>query len=124
MQDAHDYAWLGMRTALVPVASFGSWLAMPLILLGFILTSPNLLLIGILAFSAIVLFQLITLPVEFDASRRAKLALAELGVISGPQEARAVATVLNAAAWTYVAAAVSAIMTLLYYLWVFSQSRD
>jgi uncharacterized protein len=124
MQHAHNYALLGMRTALVPVASIGSWLSFPLIILGFILSSANLVGLGIAAFSLIVLFQLITLPVEFDASRRAKLALGELNIAGNAQEARGVAIVLNAAAWTYVAAAFSAVMTLLYYLWVFSQSQS
>lgn len=123
LQDAHGYALLGMRTALVPLASIGSWMSFPIILLGAILRSPNLLGIGIIAFALIVLFQLITLPVEFNASSRAKKALANLGVIRGQSEINGVASVLNAAAMTYVAAAASAAMTLLYYVMIFTGSR-
>jgi len=124
LQDARGYALLELRTAMVPVASFGSWVAIPLIFLGYILTAPSLIWLGVIGFSAIVLFQLVTLPVEFDASRRAKDALASMGIVRGAQEQAGVAAVLNAAAWTYVAAAVSSVLTLLYYLFILSQSRD
>jgi Zn-dependent membrane protease YugP len=76
-------------------------------------------------FTVIVLFQIVTLPVEFNASNRAKAALAQLGIIQSASEQKGVAAVLNAAAWTYIAAAVSAIMTLLYYLMILGgMSRD
>ena len=126
LQHAQNYAPLALRSVMVPVASFGSWVAVPLIFVGTIFATYRLLIpVGILLFSAIVLFQLITLPVEFDASRRAKRALGEMGIVRSGEEAAGVASVLNAAAWTYVAAAVSSIMTLLYYLIAFSgNSRD
>lgn len=124
LQHAHGYAPLGLRTALVPVASFGSWLSFPLILLGFILNVAGLIWVGIAAFSLIVAFQLITLPVEYDASKRAKLALADLRITRSQEEDRGVAQVLDAAALTYVAAALSAVLTLLYYLFILSQGRD
>lgn len=124
LQHAQGYAPLELRNLMVPVASFGSWVAVPLIFLGALLHIAGLIWVGIIGFSAIVLFQLVTLPVEFDASRRAKAALAEMGIIRGRQEEGGVAAVLDAAALTYVAAAISSIMTLLYYVWVVSQSRE
>jgi Zn-dependent membrane protease YugP len=84
-------------------------------MLGFILASKPLLFFGIIAFSTIVLFQLVTLPVEFDASARAKRLCVESGIISEDERA-GVSSVLNAAALTYVAAFVSSLLTLLYYL--------
>jgi len=114
LQHAQNYAPLALRSIMVPVASFGAPLAIPLIFIGAIFAIRILIPIGILLFSVVVLFQIITLPVEFDASRRAKRALAEMGIIRSGEEAAGVASVLSAAAWTYVAAAVSSIMTLLY----------
>jgi len=125
LQHAGNYAPLSLRTAIVPTAQFGSWLGLPLILLGFLLKSALLIKFGVLLFLAIVVFQLITLPVEFNASRRAKQALADMGIVVGRQEQAGVAAVLDAAAWTYVAAAVSAVLTLLYYLMlIFGGSRE
>jgi Zn-dependent membrane protease YugP len=115
IQDANSYPLLVVRNGLVPLASVGGSVSMVVIALGFMLASLNLVMVGIIAFSFTVLFQLVNLPVEFDASRRAKLALAEAGLVT-PQEAPEVARVLNAAAWTYVAATLSAILTLLYFL--------
>ena len=120
LQHAQGYAALELRNIMVPVASFGSWAAFPLIFLGFIIHAAGLILLGIAMFSAIVAFQVVTLPVEFNASSRAKAALYELGIIRMPAEKQGVARVLNAAALTYVAAVVSSIMTLLYYIMIFT----
>ena len=115
IQHARAYAPLWMRSALVPVVGLGSNAANILLMLGFFLTSKPLLILGIIAFSTIVLFQLVTLPVEFDASARAKRLCVESGIISDDERA-GVSSVLNAAALTYVAAFVSSLLTLLYYL--------
>ena len=116
IQHARNYAPLGLRSVMVPMAGFGSNLAMPLIFIGFLLRSVGMIQIGIILFAAIVLFQLVTLPVEFNASTRARAALADTGIIADQREMAGVSSVLGAAAWTYVAAALSAVMTLLYFL--------
>jgi Zn-dependent membrane protease YugP len=125
LQDAQGYAPLGLRTMLVPVVSFGSRLAMPLILGGMLMSmflrgaggdfGFLIAQLGVVAFAAVVVFQLVTLPVEFDASNRAKRQLMSLGIIQSQQEAGGVAAVLNAAALTYVAAAATALAQLLYF---------
>ena len=115
LQHAGGYALLSFRNLVVPTASIGSWLAFPLILGGFILSLKGLALAGLALFAAVVVFQLVTLPVEINASRRAKQVIADLGIIQSPEEARGVAAVLNAAALTYVAATVSALVQLLYF---------
>ena len=85
-------------------------------MVGFVLASLNLVLVGIAAFSLTVVFQLVNLPVEFDASRRARIALVDAGLVT-PEEDAYVKRVLNAAALTYVAATLSSILTLLYFLY-------
>jgi uncharacterized protein len=115
IQHARSYAPLWMRSALVPVVGFGSGASNILLMLGFIMASKPLLVLGTIAFSTIVLFQLVTLPVEFDASARAKRLAVESGII-GEDERSGMNSVLNAAALTYVAAFVSSLLTLLYYL--------
>lgn len=115
LQDAKGYAPLALRNAIVPVASFGSGISMTLLMIGFLLSSATLIKVGIIAFSVGVLFQLINLPVEFDASRRAKAQLDALGVVPR-QEQEHVRSVLSAAAWTYVAGTLQAVMTLLYFV--------
>ncbi|MBI2345583.1 MAG: zinc metallopeptidase [Deltaproteobacteria bacterium] len=115
VQHAKAYAPLQIRNAMVPVASFGSQASYILIFLGFIMHAMTWVKLGILLFSAAVLFQLITLPVEFDASRRGKAFLTNYGLIS-PPDRHGVSAVLNAAAWTYVAAAAAAVLNLLYLL--------
>ncbi len=115
VQHARGYAPLAIRGALVPVANFGSALAWPLILIGLLITGETsvfLINLGILLFSAAVLFQLITLPVEFNASRRAVDVLGASGMLY-PDELSSVKKVLGAAALTYVAGAASAILQLL-----------
>jgi Zn-dependent membrane protease YugP len=116
IQHATKYAPLWLRSALVPMANIGSTLSYIIILAGLLLLqSQTTVYFGILLFSAVVLFQLVTLPVEYDASARAKRLAVEHGIIL-PQEREGMDRVLNAAALTYVAAAVSSVMTLLYYL--------
>ena len=113
IQHAKGYAPLNIRSALVPVVNIASRLGMPLILLGVILSwNQTLIQIGILAFSLAVVFQLVTLPVEFNASDRAMRMLSEYGIL-GQQEVGHVRKVLGAAALTYVAAAASSILQLL-----------
>jgi Zn-dependent membrane protease YugP len=121
LQDARGYVPLRLRNGLVPLASFGGGLAWIIIIAGFFLSSVNhvlgnaLVLLGIGAFSLVVLFQLVNLPVEFDASRRARVALIDGGLISQDEDVY-VKKVLDAAALTYVAATLSSVMTLLYFL--------
>ena len=115
IQHSRGYAPLKIRSAIVPVANFGSAIAWPLILLGLLFNSRSsylLIQIGILAFSFAVLFQLVTLPVEFNASRRAVQILGESGMLL-PDELSMTEKVLRAAALTYVAGAASAILQLL-----------
>jgi Zn-dependent membrane protease YugP len=111
MQHARGFAPLALRTAIVPIASFGSQLAFPLFLVGLIFRLQPLLTAGILLFSVAVLFTLITLPVEFDASRRAVAALRETAIVT-TEELGSVKEVLFAAALTYVAAAAMAALQL------------
>lgn len=115
IQHAKSYAPLSIRSALVPIANFGSMLAWPVILIGlFFNTRSSWLIIdiGILLFSAAVLFQLVTLPVEFDASRRALVMLRTQGILAD-DELRYTRRVLKSAALTYVASAAAAILQLL-----------
>ncbi|HEY8428154.1 MAG TPA: zinc metallopeptidase [Sandaracinaceae bacterium] len=122
IQHAEKYAFLGMRSALVPAMSFASPLAVPIIIGGMALSmfvgstiGQLVTLAGIALFGVVVLFQLVTLPVEFDASRRALAAIQGGGILRGA-EVQGARDVLSAAAWTYVAAAVSSVLTLLYFL--------
>ena len=115
IQHAKSYAPLSIRSALVPIANFGSMLAWPVILIGLLFNtrSSGLIIdIGILLFSAAVLFQLVTLPVEFDASRRALVMLRTQGILAD-DELRDTRRVLKSAALTYVASAAAAILQLL-----------
>lgn len=115
IQHAKSYAPLSIRSALVPIANFGSMLAWPVILIGlfFNTRSSGLIIdIGILLFSAAVLFQLVTLPVEFDASRRALVMLRTQGILAD-DELKYTRRVLKSAALTYVASAAAAILQLL-----------
>lgn len=124
LQDAHAYAPLAIRNAAVPVANFGASGGLVLAVLGFILHAPFLFWGGIALFSAVVFFELVNLPVEFDASNRAKQQLVMLGIVPA-QQMGAVNGVLNAAAWTYVARTLQSVLTLLYYVSLFGGgSRD
>jgi Zn-dependent membrane protease YugP len=115
LQHARGYWPLGVRTKLAPSAALGSNISNLAIIGGLLIGSMGLVKIGVLFFSLMVLFVIITLPVEFDASARAKRLLPELGLVTGEQNA-GVAAVLNAAALTYVAGAVAAIGQLMYWL--------
>ena len=128
IQDAEDYSPLRIRTALVPVANFGSSVSMILIIAGIIFGfgrggSSILLNLGILCFSLVVLFQLVTLPVEFNASKRAMVLLQDLGILY-PEEAAKTKKVLSAAALTYVAGALSSLLQLLRLVILFGGRRD
>ena len=123
MQHANGYAPLKLRSVLVPIANFGSHISWPLILIGLVLGGTSLLNLGIFAFSLAVLFQLITLPVEFNASRRAVQVLDSTGILYG-DELQATRKVLSAAALTYVASAASAILQLLRLVLLFGGRRD
>ena len=115
IQHAHAYGPLKFRSLLVKPANIGSNLGVMLTGVGLMLQAGSLTMLGIVLFSLAVLFTLVTLPVEFDASRRAVAALRELHIVT-PSEAGGAAAVLNAAALTYVAAALTAVLQLLYFL--------
>lgn len=124
LQHAQHYMPLVIRSAAVPAAQFGPTLAIILFIAGAIMGMPQLIYLGIIAFGALVAFQLINLPVEFDASNRAKAALTEMQIVD-QEGAVAVRKVLNAAGWTYVAATLQSILTLAYYAFAFlGRSRD
>ena len=126
IQHQTSYAPLNIRSAIVPVANFGSTIAWPLILIGLFFNSSTgtfLIDLGIICFSLAVLFQLVTLPVEFNASRRAVRILGETGIL-GEQELGYTRKVLGAAALTYVAGAASAILQLLRLILLFGGRRD
>jgi hypothetical protein len=123
IQHAERYAPLALRSAIVPVAKLGDHAWMLLFFLGLLTNSTGMIWAGVALFGAMVLFQLVTLPTEFNASSRAKAVLASSGIVSTPEEAEGVSKVLNAAALTYVAAAVTAVVHLLYLLAVASR-RD
>ena len=116
MQDAEDYIPLRFRAALVPMVNIGSYLGWIMIMAGLFLRMTNLAWLGILVFSGGALFALVTLPVEFNASARAKQLLVQTGVIQTDEEMRGVNAVLNSAALTYVAGLVTALMQLLYFV--------
>ncbi len=127
MQDARGYWPMRLRAGLVPAANFGSQMAIPMFFVGLLVvgwfhSSVGYLImnIGIVIFAIAVLFQIVTLPVEFNASRRAMAQLADSGIITG-DEYQPTRRVLSAAALTYVAAAASAVVTLLYLI---LRSRD
>ena len=122
IQDHREYLPLKLRGGLVPVVQIGSWLGPIIFLAGMVLPIPNLSLIGLLFFSASLVFALVTLPVEFDASRRAVAMLQRGGMIGGVEE-KGVRQVLSAAALTYVAAAAQALSTILYYVFLLGGFR-
>lgn len=126
IQHANRYAPLMVRNFAVPAAQFGGTAFMILLILGFALASLKLIWLGIAAFACTTVFQLVNLPVEFDASNRAKRLLGQLNIVDD-EGALAVRNVLNAAGWTYVAATLESVLTLIYYLIRFgglSSSRD
>lgn len=115
IQHAKHYGPLKLRSMLVPTAGIGSNLGYIIMLIGLFMASQNMVLVGAVLFSAVLLFQLVTLPVEFDASNRAKALVVQQGIV-GTNERRGMDKVLNAAAMTYVAAVASSLATLLYFL--------
>lgn len=123
IQDKRNYVPLRLRHAIVPVANFGSSLAWPLIMAGFFLRMTSLGLLGVIFFAAAVLFQIVTLPVEFNASRRAMKQVVSLGIVHG-EERKGARKMLTAAAMTYVAAAVVAMLQLLWFLLSFVGMND
>lgn len=121
IQDVTDYSWLRMRSAMVPAVQFGSQAYVWPLMLSFFMAGAagqTLLMIGVGLLAITVLFQLVTLPVEFDASARAKRVLASTGITSNDAEFHGVDRVLNAAALTYVAGAVTALLQLGYWLMI------
>jgi len=118
LQDAENYFPMTVRSALVPAVNIGSNLGWILIMIGLVLQRVQIAWLGVLVFSAGALFALATLPVEFNASARAKELLYSTGIIQTEDERRGVNQVLNAAALTYVAGLVTAIMQLLYYVFL------
>ena len=128
IQDAKDYTPLVIRNAAVPAATFGGNASVIMLIAGMLLSAKIpalgiLVPLGIAAFGCVVFFQLVNLPVEFDASARAKALLVDHGIVP-EQDMVYVNRVLNAAAWTYVAGTLQAILTLLYYIMRFYGSRD
>ncbi|MFP4364004.1 MAG: zinc metallopeptidase [Spirochaetia bacterium] len=115
LQHADNYAPLGLRSILVPAAQFGSNGAYIVFLLGLLFGAPLLLKIGIVLFTGVVAFSIITLPVEWNATKRAKKAMVSAGIVTNREQKEA-GKVLNAAFLTYVASAFTAIMTLLYFI--------
>jgi Zn-dependent membrane protease YugP len=126
LQDKTNYAPLALRSAMVPTVQIGSWLGPIIFLVGLFMAGTfgtTLAWAGLIIFGATALFSIVTLPVEFDASKRAKELLVSTGILV-PQELQGASSVLNAAALTYVAAALQAIMTLLYYATLLMGRRD
>ena len=122
LQDHQGYLPLKVRGAMVPAVQLGSWLGPILFIAGMLLPVGNLSLIGLLLFSGTLVFSLVTLPVEFDASRRAVAMLNQGGLVN-VEEGKAARQVLNAAALTYMAAAAQALSTILYYLFILGGRR-
>lgn len=116
MQDQEGYGPLRLRAAIVPAVNIGSYLGWILIFLGLLIGMTELAWLGVIVFAGGAFFALVTLPVELNASARAKRLLSETGLIMGEDEQRGVNNVLNAAALTYVAALVTAVLQLLYYV--------
>lgn len=122
LQDSANYGPLSLRSGMVPSVQLGSWLGPILFSIGLAIPSAwgqILALLGLILFGATALFALVTLPVEFDASKRARQVLVSQGLVVSKQELHGVNAILNAAALTYVAGAVQAIMTLLEYVYIF-----
>ena len=127
IQHAKAYAPLQVRTAIVPVVNIGSNIGYIILILGFVMQVFELALAGVVLFGLATVFALLTLPVEFDATRRAKEALVRVGLVdagvAGGQESKGVARVLDAAAWTYIAGFAASLLTLLYYVMLLTGMR-
>jgi Zn-dependent membrane protease YugP len=122
IQHKVNYGPLALRSLMVPSVQIGSWLGPIIFIGGMLLNSSNLALVGLILFAATAIFTIVTIPVELDASRRAKEILASTGIAYG-SEVEGVGKVLDAAALTYVAGAVQALSTLLYYAFLFMGNR-
>ncbi len=122
-QDAQGYVPLQLRSGLVPIVNFGSYLGPILFIAGLLLNLTPLAWVGVFAFAGALVFALVTLPVELNASRRALKMLQDNGLIAGEEDLRGAKSVLSAAALTYVAAVAQALSTLLYYVFILSGSR-
>lgn len=122
IQDQKEYAFLKVRSAIAPVVQIGSSIAMPLILIGLLFQFTGLVNIGILAFGLVVVFQLVTLPVEFDASKRALAILGDTGIFVN-EEVPAAKKVLDAAAFTYIAATLSTALQLIRLILISNRRR-
>ncbi len=122
VQDAANYGPMKLRAGLVPAVQIGSWLGPIIFMAGLFLPIPNLSFIGLLLFSGTLVFSLVTLPVEYNASNRAVAMLERSGLITGA-DVKGVRQVLSAAALTYVAAAAQALSTILYYLFILGGRR-
>ena len=122
VQHAVNYAPIRIREMIIPVTQIGSWLYLPIIMVGFLFSSQTLVNVGILLFSTLAIFQLVTLPVEFDASGRAIRTLESSGILYG-EEITGAKKVLKAAALTYVAALVSSLAQLLRLILIFGGRR-
>jgi Zn-dependent membrane protease YugP len=123
LQDKENYGPLKLRGAIVPAVQLGGWVGPILFILGLMLASEPLMWVGVIGFGLAALFAIVTLPVEFDASRRA-LAMLQTNYLLTDQELRGAKQVLDAAALTYVAAAAQALTTLLYYITLMGRQRD
>jgi hypothetical protein len=122
IQHATKYGPLNLRSIMVPSVQLGSWLGPVVFMVGLLLASDSLALIGLVLFALTALFSIVTIPVEMDASKRAKAILSTSGLIY-PSEMQGINSVLDAAALTYVAGAVQVISTLLYYVLMFTGGR-
>ena len=118
MQDKEGYAMLRVRSAIVPAVNIGSYLGWILIIIGILLQMTQIAWLGVIVFSGGALFALVTLPVELNASARARQLLTQTGIIVGEDEMNGVNNVLNAAALTYVAALITAVLQLFYWVTV------
>ena len=123
IQYAKGYTPIKLRNTILPLANFGSKLSIPLILFGILLSYEPLVTIGILAFSLVLLFQLVTLPVEFNASRRALATLSSYAILNG-EELKGAKKVLSAAAMTYVAAVILSLAQILRLILLNRRRRD
>jgi Zn-dependent membrane protease YugP len=123
LQDQENYAPLKLRGAIVPAVQLGGWVGPILFMIGLLFASQTLMWVGVIGFGLAALFAIVTLPVEFDASRRA-LAMLQSNNLLTAQELRGAKHVLDAAALTYVAAAAQALITLLYYVTLLGRQRE
>jgi len=122
VQYAQGYSPMKVRAAIIPITNLGSTISIPLILIGYVLTLPSLVSIGILLFATVALFQLVTLPVEFNASNRAIATLQQQALLT-PDELQGTKKVLSAAAMTYVAALITSLAQLLRLVLLFGGRR-